>query len=91
MRVLSYDASTHGQMDAEVKNVGADAILDEKGEPYFDVQLSAARDQLKLHGKPLPITPGMPVEVGIVTGQRSVKQYLLKPVLRSFQGALQER
>ena len=91
VRVLSYDASTHGQMDAEVKNVGADAILDEKGEPYFDVQLSAARDQLKLHGKPLPITPGMPVEVGILTGQRSVMQYLLKPVLRSFQGALQER
>ena len=42
-------------------------------------------------GKPLPITPGMPVDVGILTGQRSVMQYLLKPVLRSFQGALQER
>ena len=91
VRVLSYDASTHGQMDAEVKNVGADAVVDEKGEAYFDVQLIAARDQLKLHGKPLPITPGMPVEVGILTGQRSVLQYLLKPVLRSFQGALQER
>ena len=91
VRVLSYDASTHGQLDAEVKTVGADAITDEKGEAYFEVQLIAARDQLKLHGKALPITPGMPVEVGILTGQRSVMQYLLKPVLRSFQGALQER
>ncbi len=91
VRVLSYDASTHGQVDAEVKTVGADAVVDEKGEAYFEVQLVAARDQLKLHGKALPITPGMPVEVGILTGQRSVMQYLLKPVLRSFQGALQER
>ena len=91
VRVLPYDASTYGQLDAEVKTVGADAVVDEKGEAYFEVQLIAARDQLKLHGKALPITPGMPVDVGILTGQRSVMQYLLKPVLRSFQGALQER
>lgn len=91
VRVLAYDTSTHGKMDAKVERVGADAVVDEKGEPYFEVQLSAARDQMKLHGKPLPITPGMPVDVGILTGRRSVMQYLLKPVLRGVQGALQER
>jgi len=31
------------------------------------------------------------VDIGILTGQRSVMQYLLKPVLRGVQGALQER
>ena len=71
--------------------MGADAVLDERNEPYFEVQLTAARDQLKLHGKPLSITPGMPLDVGILTGQRSVMQYLLKPVLRGVQGSLQER
>ena len=91
VRVAAYDSSTFGQMDAKVDRVGADAVVDEKGEAYFEVHLSAERDQLKLHGKPLPVTPGMPVDVGILTGQRSVMQYLLKPVLRSIQGALQER
>ena len=92
VRVLAYDAATYGKLEGTVKNLGADAVLDEKtGEPYFEVQLSAPRDQLKLHGKPLPITPGMPVDIGILTGERSVAQYLLKPVLRSVQGALQER
>ncbi len=91
VRVTAYDSSTYGQMDAAVDRVGADAVIDEKGEPYFEVVLSAERGQLKLHGKPLPVTPGMPVDVGILTGQRSVMQYLLKPVLRSIQGALQER
>ena len=91
VRVLAYDAATYGKMDAAVSRVGADAVLDEKGEPYFEVQLKAARDQLKLHDKPLSITPGMPVEVGILTGRRSVMQYMLKPVLRGVQGALQER
>lgn len=91
VRVLAYDAASYGKMDAQVARVGADAVLDERGEAYFEVQLSAARDQLQLHGKPLPITPGMPVDVGILTGERSVMQYLLKPVLRGVQRALQER
>jgi membrane fusion protein, adhesin transport system len=91
VRVLAYDSATYGQMDATVERVGADAVPDEKGEPYFEVQLTAARDQLKSHGKPLAISPGMPLDVSVLTGQRSVMQYLLKPVLRGVQGALQER
>lgn len=91
VRVQAYDASTYGKMEAAVARVGADAVVDERGEAYFEVQLSAARDQLLLHGQPLPITPGMTVDVGILTGRRSVMQYMLKPVLRGLQGALQER
>jgi adhesin transport system membrane fusion protein len=91
VRVLAYDSATHGQLDAVVERVGADALVDERGEAFFEVQLTAERDQLKLHGKPLPITPGMPVDVSILTGERSVMQYLLKPVLRGIQGSLQER
>jgi adhesin transport system membrane fusion protein len=91
VRVLAYDAATFGKMEASVSRVGADAVLDEKGEAYFEVQLKAARDQLKQHGKPLAVTPGMPIEVGVLTGRRSVMQYMLKPVLRGIQGALQER
>lgn len=92
VRVLAYDSSTYGKLEGKVENLSADAVMDEKsGEPYFEVQISAERGQLKLHGKPLAITPGMPVDVGILTGERSVAQYLLKPVLRSVQGALQER
>ena len=91
VRVLAYDASSYGKMDASVARVGADAIVDERGEAYFEVQLAAARDQLKLDDKPLAVTPGMPVDVGILTGKRSVMQYLLKPVLRGVQRSLQER
>ena len=91
VRVLAYDAATFGKMEAGVSRVGADAVLDEKGEAYFEVQLRAARDQLQQHGKPLAITPGMPIDVGVLTGRRSVMQYMLKPVLRGVQGAMQER
>lgn len=33
----------------------------------------------------------MPLDISVLTGERSVMQYLLKPVLRGIQGALQER
>ena len=91
VRVLAYDPSTYGQLEGKVVRVGADAVAEEREEPYFEVQISAPRGQVTLHGQPLAITPGMPVDVGILTGRRSVAQYLLKPVLRSVQGALQER
>ena len=89
--VLAYDATTYGRLQAQVVRVGADAIPDERNEPYFEVQLSTDRSQLTAHGKVLPITPGMPVDVGILTGRRSVLQYVFKPVLRGLQSSLQER
>lgn len=89
--VLAYDATTYGRLPAQVVRVGADALNDERNEPYFEVQLSCNRNQLQSHGKVLPITPGMPVEVGILTGKRSVMQYIFKPVLRGLQSSLQER
>ena len=91
VRVLAYDASTFGSMKARVDRVGADAVVDDKGEAFFEVQLSAQPGQLQLHGQPLVISPGMPVEAGILTGERTVLQYLLKPVLRGLQSSLQER
>ncbi|MEY2891885.1 MAG: hypothetical protein RJA98_1793 [Pseudomonadota bacterium] len=91
INVLAYDAATYGRIGAKVTRVGADALVDERGEAYFEVQLASDKGQLLSHGKVLPITPGMPVDVGVLTGQRSVLQYLFKPVLRGVQGALQER
>jgi adhesin transport system membrane fusion protein len=38
-----------------------------------------------------PIIPGMVAEVNILTGQKSVLSYLLKPVLRAKQAAFSER
>ena len=91
VRVLAYDTATYGRMKATVSRVGADTVLDERGEPYFEVQLSSPQGQLSQEGKPLPVTPGLPVDVGILTGERSVLEYLLKPVVRGLKSSLQER
>ena len=91
VRVLAYDTAAYGRMKATVSRVGADALQDERNEPYFEVQLSSPQGQLAQDGKPLPVTPGLPVDVGILTGERSVLEYVLKPVVRGLQSSLQER
>jgi membrane fusion protein, adhesin transport system len=91
VQILSYDSAIYGRVKAKVERVGADALVNEKGEAYFEVQLASAQRNLSHGGKTLPITAGMPVDVGIVTGERTVLQYLLKPVLRGMNAALQER
>jgi membrane fusion protein, adhesin transport system len=91
VRVLAYDTASNGRLKATVARVGADAVVDERNEPYFEVQLSSPRGQLLQNGKNLPITAGLPVEVGILTGERSVLEYVLKPVMRGLQSSLQER
>lgn len=91
VQVLAYDSSIYGRVNARVERVGADAVVDDKGEAYFEVQLASDQRHLEHQGTKLPISPGMPVEVGIVTGERTVMQYLLKPVLRGLNATLQER
>jgi adhesin transport system membrane fusion protein len=91
IRVSAYDSSVFGAVEGEVVRVGADTIFDERKQPYFEVQLKARKNYLESAEQRLPITPGMAVDVSIKTGKRTVMEYLLKPIVKNFQTALQER
>jgi adhesin transport system membrane fusion protein len=91
VRIMSYDSSVYGKLMAEVERVGADALTDDQHQPYFEVTLRSEQSALVHDGKALPLTPGMTTEASILTGKRTVMQYLLKPILKSFDMALQER
>ncbi|UUX95085.1 HlyD family type I secretion periplasmic adaptor subunit [Aquabacterium sp. J223] len=91
LRVLPFDDAVYGKLPAVVERVGADTLLDENKQPYYEVQLRTERAQLEHHGQRLALQPGMPVDASILTAKRSVLQYLLKPVLKTLDAALQER
>ena len=59
--------------------------------PYFLVELRILADQLRRLPKVVRIYPGMPVFTAIVTGSRSVLDYVLQPLKDSFGGALHEQ
>jgi membrane fusion protein, adhesin transport system len=92
VKVSAYDFSIYGGLPGKVVNVSADSIYDEqKREAYFTILVETDKAFLKSGERQLPITPGMVTTVDVITGNKSVLSYLLKPVLRAKAEALRER
>ena len=91
VKVSTYDFIRYGTLDGEVILIGADAEKDETGQPYFRVIVKTDRPFLGDASNPLPISPGMQAVVDIHTGDRSVFEYFIKPVLKLRHDAFRER
>ncbi len=88
VKFTAYDFSIYGGLDATLEHIAADSVTDERGNTFYTVRVRSAKSSL---GDNLPIIPGMVAEVDIVTGQKSILAYLLKPVLKAKQAAFTER
>jgi membrane fusion protein, adhesin transport system len=91
VKVTAYDFSIYGGLEAVVEGISADTITDEEGERFYRIRVRTTGSMLEKAGTPLPIIPGMTTEVDILTGQKTVLDYLLKPILRARHNALRER
>ena len=89
VKFTAYDFSIYGGLEGRVEEIGADSITDEKGNSYYIVKVRT--DTAYVGSDERPIIPGMMAEVHILTGQRTLMQYLLKPVLRAHSNAFRER
>ena len=88
VKFTAYDFSIYGGLLAEVIHIGADSVLDDKGNAFYHIRVRTHKPSL---GPSLPIIPGMVAQVDILTGKKTVLSYLLKPVLRAKSKALTER
>ncbi|MGQ0622444.1 MAG: HlyD family type I secretion periplasmic adaptor subunit [Panacagrimonas sp.] len=88
VKFTAYDYSIYGGLEAEVDQIGADTVIDEKDNAFYMVRVRTHETSL---GENLPIIPGMVAEVDIITGKKTVLSYLLKPVLKARANALRER
>jgi adhesin transport system membrane fusion protein len=88
VKFTAYDFSIYGGLDGKLEHIGADSVVDEKGNAFYTVRVRTNKSTL---GDNLPVIPGMVAEVDIVTGEKSVLTYLLKPVLRAKARAFSER
>lgn len=88
VKFSAYDFSIYGGLEAKVENISPDTIVDEKGNAFYLVRVRTTKVGFT---DKLPIIPGMTAEVDVLTGNKSVLSYLLKPVLKVRDGALRER
>jgi adhesin transport system membrane fusion protein len=91
IKITAYDFSIYGGLEGHVEQISADTIEDKKGETYYLVKLRTRKNAIVYRGENLPIIPGMTASVDILTGKKSVLDYLLKPILKAKQNALRER
>jgi adhesin transport system membrane fusion protein len=89
VKFTAYDFSIYGGLQGHVEEIGADSITDEKGNSYYIVKVRT--ETAYVGSDERPIIPGMMAEVHILTGKRTLMQYLLKPVLRAHSNAFRER
>ncbi len=91
VKLTAYDFAIYGGLEAEVEHISADTITNERGESYYLVRVRTRKNHLGNDDAALPIIPGMLAEVDILTGKKTVLDYLLKPVMRARYQALRER
>lgn len=91
VKISTYDFSRYGGLDGQVTLVAADTSTDEKGMPYFRVVVQPEKTYLGKTEGGLPIMPGMEATIDIHTGQKTVMDYLIQPVLKLKDEAFRER
>ncbi|MEM7697456.1 MAG: HlyD family type I secretion periplasmic adaptor subunit [Verrucomicrobiota bacterium] len=91
-KITAYDFAIYGGLSGAVEHISADTIRDEAtGEFFYQIKVRTDEKTLAHNGEALPILPGMVAEVDVLTGRRTVLQYLLKPLNRARGRALSER
>jgi len=91
VKVTAYDYAIYGGLEGKVTTISADTIIDERQQSYYLVMIVTDKNYLGSTENVLSIIPGMVVSVDIITGKKSIMDYILKPILRAKETALTER
>lgn len=91
VKLTAYDYLIYGALEGKIERISADTITDDRGERVYRVIVRTMQNHLKTVKGDLPIIPGMVATVDIQTGEKTVLDYLLKPIRRGQKEALRER
>ncbi|MCY9873239.1 HlyD family type I secretion periplasmic adaptor subunit [Vibrio barjaei] len=89
VKFSAYDFTKYGGLDGTLEHISADTTQDEEGNSFYIVRVRTDKTNFG-HDEKLPIIPGMTASVDIITGKRTVLDYLLKPILSAQNNALKE-
>ncbi|MGE5367000.1 MAG: HlyD family type I secretion periplasmic adaptor subunit [Betaproteobacteria bacterium] len=91
LRFTSFNVRTTPEINGTVSRIAADTSTDQRtGQSYYLVRMAMTAQELKLLGD-VKLTPGMPVEAFIQTGERTMISYLIKPLHDQLMRAFREK
>jgi adhesin transport system membrane fusion protein len=94
VKITAYDFAIYGALNGKIKEISADSIKDENskdGKTYYKVVVETEKNYLEKDGEKYYIIPGMIASIDIVTGKKTILDFILKPILKTKQTALHER
>jgi adhesin transport system membrane fusion protein len=91
VKITAYDYSIYGGLKGELIDISADTLTDEQGETFYRVRIRTTETALRRKGEVLQIIPGMVASVDILTGEKTVMEYILKPLIKTLDKAMNER
>jgi adhesin transport system membrane fusion protein len=90
IKFTAYDFAIYGSIKGEVRFISADTITNEEGNSYYVARVKPERAYMRSGVRELPFKVGMTAEVDIITGKKTILNYLLKPINRAMDSALRE-
>jgi len=91
LRFTSFNVRTTPEINGTVSRIGADTSTDQRtGQSYYLVRIAMPTQELKRLGD-VKLTPGMPVEAFVQTGDRTMLSYLVKPLHDQLMRAFREK
>jgi HlyD family secretion protein/adhesin transport system membrane fusion protein len=91
VKVAAYEYVRYGSLHGKLVRVSATTFSDEQNKPYYKGVVELDQAWMGPEQGHNPIIPGMSAEVDIVTGDKSLIQYLIKPVFISLKSSFHER
>ena len=89
IKITAFDFARYGAIDGHLEQVSATTFLDENGQPYFKARIGLSQDWVGRREN--VIMPGMVVQADINTGNKTLLEYLLKPIYVATTQAFNER
>lgn len=91
VKFSAYDFSIYGGLEGEVINISPDTITEKDDKTYYLVRIKTEKNYIGREEKQMKIIPGMVADVDIITGKKTILDYILKPILKTKQYTFTER
>jgi len=91
VKLTAYTFSLYGGLDGKVVFISPDTVKNKKGKTFYTIHVKTDKNFIEYKGKKLKIIPGMTASVDIVTGKKTVLDYILKPILQTKENMFSER
>ncbi|WP_426359946.1 HlyD family type I secretion periplasmic adaptor subunit [Pseudocolwellia sp. HL-MZ19] len=92
VKITAYDFARYGGLKGKVVHISADTTQDKEGNSFYIIRVKTEASSIRnKNNEEMPIIPGMLSNVDVITGKRTILEYILNPILRANEAALRER